>query len=119
MKPELEKTLFDTFPTEWFNMDMQSSCMCWGFSVGDGWCQILFDLFSEIQEISPPGYEIQQVKEKFGGLRVYDFKGNSEIDSLIKDAEKKASVTCDECGQPGEMTGSSWIAVRCEKHARI
>src|ERR1700728_959163 len=112
MKPELEKILFDTFPTEWFNMNMYESCMCWGFSVGDGWYQILYDLFTEIKKIAPPGFVIQQVKEKFGGLRVYDLNGKYEIDTLIGIAEDKAIVTCDVCGLPGTLGGKGWLATR-------
>jgi hypothetical protein len=58
-----------------------------------------------------------QVKEKFGTLRFYYNGGDDYISGLMHMAESMSSVTCDECGAPGN-TGNSggWIAVRCDAH---
>lgn len=51
--------------------DMRTTCMCWGFSCGDGWYKILAELFTKIDQIAPNKVTLDQVKEKFGGLRIY------------------------------------------------
>ena len=64
-----------------------------------------------------PQVVASQVKEKFGTLRFYYSGGDGYIAGLMQMAESMASVTCDECGAPGD-TGNSggWIAVRCDAH---
>lgn len=53
MKEELDKRLVKTFPLLYSDRhgDMQSTCMCWGFSCGDGWFQIIWDLSAKIEPI--------------------------------------------------------------------
>lgn len=43
MKKELEDELFAIKP-EWFDRNSRTSCMCFGFAVGDGWFQLLKSL---------------------------------------------------------------------------
>jgi hypothetical protein len=118
VKVEFEKKLFDLCPPEWFNFNPQESSMCWGFSVGDGWYQILYDLFADIKTlVLDEGFEILQVKEKFGGLRVYTSVSIPEVEFLIKGAELRATNTCDVCGKHGNMREKGWLAVRCKEHA--
>ncbi len=59
--------------------------------------------------------EATQVKEKYGTLRFYlsDY-GSEEIRNYIRFAESMSSVTCENCGAPGESYGRSWIQVKCE-----
>ena len=51
------------------------TCMAWGFCVGEGWRPIVLDLLEELRGIvAAEGlgrFRVIQVKEKFGGLRVY------------------------------------------------
>jgi hypothetical protein len=77
--------------------------------VGEGWHQILTDLDSDFVRIMGPRdhakIKILQIKEKFGGLRVYpDFVGDvggetrQAIYGVICDAEEKSYTVCEACG---------------------
>ena len=113
MRFELRKQ----FPAEWFPEKF------YGFEVGDGWLNIIKDMFEELGQISLSDEEkpfgFLQIKEKFGDLRVYSIGGNDKITKIIKNAEIKASETCDVCGRKGLKRNDGWISVRCEEHTRI
>jgi hypothetical protein len=51
MKQELDKLLCEKYPKMMINRykDMQETCMCWGFEVGDGWFNIIDQLMGNIQ----------------------------------------------------------------------
>jgi len=51
MREELDKLLCETYPKMFVNRhgSMKETCMCWGFSCGDGWFNILDQLCSNIQ----------------------------------------------------------------------
>jgi hypothetical protein len=70
----------------------------------------------EVRDLVPQ-VVAKQVKEKFGTLRFYYSGGDEYIAGLMQMADSMSSVTCDECGAPGN-TGNSggWIAVRCDAH---
>lgn len=59
---------------------------------------------------------IEQVKEKFGSLRFYVANSTPEIDNYIAFAEAMSTVTCEECGAPGERRNDGWIKTLCDKH---
>ena len=57
-----------------------------------------------------------QIKEKFGGLRVYPNGGNSEIWKLISKAEKESYKICETCGSKENVSQTSgWISTICQK----
>jgi hypothetical protein len=57
-----------------------------------------------------------QVKEKFGTLRFYYGGGDSMIEGLVRMAESISGVTCEVCGNAGEIGGERWLQTLCEKH---
>jgi hypothetical protein len=61
--------------------------------------------------------KVVQIKEKFGGLRIY-YDGRSDyIDGLISMAECYSYKTCEACGKPGAKTNhGGWMATLCEEH---
>src|ERR1700722_6384718 len=89
----------------------------WLECVGPGWRPIVKEC---LDAIIPLGAHITQVKEKFGGLRVYyalTLNHNETIVAEIRRAEYLAGVTCEDCGEPGvkvEIRG--WLKTLCEKH---
>lgn len=95
--------------------------------VGEGWWPLIEKLHADILEIDPD-YQIDQIKEKFGGLRYYiTFSNNlnehkiSEIMLLINDAEKKSFTICEVCGKEGKLrTGEDihWIYTACDEHGK-
>lgn len=91
-----------------------------GFSVPRGWRQIVWDMMVELEclELMP---KLIQIKEKFGGLRVYAeaqaYKEDVARFARIYDkAVYKASKTCAVCSEPGELRVNDYMAVLCEKH---
>ncbi len=92
-----------------------------GSAIGEGWYDIIRELDKQIAELYPE-YVVNQVKEKFGGLRYYiddiPDEVHADVYDFINEAYMKANVSCDVCGAPGKIGNvSEWmIATRCEKH---
>lgn len=59
---------------------------------------------------------IQQIKEKFGGLRFYYDGGNDEISGMVRMAELWAGHTCEKCGNKGERRSGGWVRTLCDVH---
>jgi hypothetical protein len=88
-----------------------------GFYVEPGWLSILDELGAVMEQ---HGIAAAQVKEKFGGLRVYTDEAHAEVDAAIKAAESKAWKTCEVCGEPGKrvaVNGGGWVKTMCDEHA--
>lgn len=60
-----------------------------------------------------------QIKEKFAELRVYTTSTtNEEARAIIRCAEEKSRVTCEQCGGKGSMhTRGSWYRTLCSSCA--
>lgn len=96
-----------------------------GFAVGEGWWPIIEKLCGRIQhhidwknkksEVVPQ-VTVNQIKEKFGGLRFYYSGGDDEISGMVSMAEAWADSSCEECGAPGESRNSGWIKTLCDRH---
>lgn len=91
------------------------------FPVGEGWRPLVTNLVNDIIAISP-NVDVQQVKEKFGGLRFYIFCGDMEreeadkIYNLIDQAESESLEICELCGgKEGVKQYGSWIKTHCKQ----
>lgn len=79
-----------------------------------------------IQEYLERGYEeptpkvhrvvVDQVKEKFGGLRFYYHGGDDVVDGMVRMAESWAANTCETCGEKGTLHHGGWVRTLCDKH---
>lgn len=110
-----------------------------GFAIGVGWWPIIRSLCGQISAYTkwknntreallkdnPHGHKIpdrvtpvviQQIKEKFGGLRFYYNGGDEHINGMVRMAESWAGHVCEDCGAPGEQRGGGWIKTLCDKH---
>jgi len=125
MKIELEQKLFKAFPKLYRQKDLsiRETAMCWGFSCGDGWYDIIWKLSEKIEkyneehkkEFKEP-IEAIQVKEKFGGLRFYTNYSTDEVDKWIREAEDEAWKTCERCGIKENIVHTKgWIYTLCKK----
>jgi hypothetical protein len=87
--------------------------------VDAGWWKIVEEASAAIEKLNQetPNMEIQatQIKEKFGGLRIYTNYTTDEVEAIIEEAEKKAAVTCETCGGPGSLKGGSWLYTLCDE----
>ena len=109
-----------------------------GTEVGAGWWPLLEETFAELTKILEqwPGvlFRVDQIKEKFGGLRFYYHTRRANgstitdealedvrklLDAVVMQAEGKASQTCEICGEPGERRSLSWLKTLCDKHYTI
>lgn len=89
---------------------------CFDFSVPGGWRDIVAALCDELAK--EPDCRISQVKEKFGGLRVYREGGTAKQTALILAAEDKAARTCQRCGADGAKRRSTgWVRTLCDSCA--
>jgi hypothetical protein len=59
---------------------------------------------------------VEQIKEKFGGLRFYYSGGDEKIQGMVRMAEAWADRHCEECGKPGQKRSGGWIRTLCDEH---
>jgi hypothetical protein len=108
------------------------------FECRGGWIPILNNLCDSLETLARSDYpdlRIVQIKEKFGGLRVYT-EGAPVIANLeavrtkkeaptptlvgkfINIATRLAEKTCEFCGEEGELRteGMRWIRTLCDTH---
>ena len=119
MDLKLTRSLYDEFPSlfQRHNLGMDQSCMYFGIQVLSGWYQILYRLSSSISTIisekglDPDDYCYEQIKEKFGLLRVYMIgRTTEEMNQAIRRAEEESARTCEVCGCEGQLGN---MRVRC------
>lgn len=140
MSPELEQKLYEKYPELFSNKDqgIKSSCMAWGCDVRDGWHEIINKVCWMIKQhednkkwrkdylekndperlASEPEYfpvKFDQVKEKYGGLRIYFSGGDDYVEGLVSMAEAISYNICEVCGNKGTPNKGGWITTLCEK----
>ena len=59
---------------------------------------------------------IDQIKEKFGGLRFYYEGGDDQIQGMVRMAELWAGNTCETCGDKGKRRQGGWMRTLCDVH---
>lgn len=59
---------------------------------------------------------VEQIKEKFGGLRFYYSGGDDTISGMVSMAEAWADHTCEVCGDLGKRRSGGWIRTLCDTH---
>ena len=141
MDQELENKLYEKYPQFFVNKDktpMQSP-MCFGIETGNGWHEIISSLCwmikqhednkewrkKYLEENGPeklkqePEYfpvKFDQIKEKYGTLRVYFSGGDEYVEGLVSMAEAISEKICEVCGNKGKPSGGGWITTLCEEH---
>lgn len=141
MDAELENTLYEKYPQFFSNKDkgIMQSCMAWGCECGNGWFDIISSLCwmirqhednkawrkKYLEENDPeklknePEYfpvKFDQIKEKYGTLRVYFSGGDEYVEGLVSMAEAISGKICEVCGNKGSSNKSGWISVLCDSH---
>lgn len=140
MDQPLQDTLYQKYPNLFINKDkdIRSSCMAWGVDCGNGWYDIISSLcwaikqhednikwnreyleknnkakLAEQKEYFPVRFD--QIKEKYGGLRIYFSGGDEYIEGLVSMAESFSYQVCERCGQKGKPNEGGWISTLCDK----
>ncbi|HYD54120.1 MAG TPA: hypothetical protein VEA99_15905 [Gemmatimonadaceae bacterium] len=82
-------------------------------SVGPGWA----DLVRRSHALAMiAGVRVIQVKEKFGGLRVYTEPSTRELSDTLEEIEAESFTVCESCGAPGDrLRVRRWWMVRCPR----
>lgn len=124
MDPELEKKLVQDHPVLFQdrNKGPMESCMHWGCDCDDGWFNILHamcdTLDNHVKNNDGAPLKFTQVKEKFGGLRVYTEGGDDFSEGVIALCETLSYRTCERCGDPGSLHHAGiWLKTLCGVHA--
>lgn len=85
--------------------------------VGIGWAKLI----DRFYDFTPESTEVTDVKEKYGGLRIYAFTDQASYD-LIEELEKDSRHTCEFCGEAGSSVSlKGWyktICPKCEDEAK-
>lgn len=116
MKRELQDKIFKRFKFFHPEKGPRKTLMCFGFEVGDGWFQLIWDLCEKLEPLVDENFEVIQVKEKFGGLRFYAHGANEKIHDIIGKAEDKSYKICEHCGTKGKQTTvNGWVMSVCNK----
>jgi hypothetical protein len=99
-----------------------------GIAVSRGWWPIIETLCANIQshtdwwnknrETRPVVEQVvvEQIKEKFGGLRFYYSGGDDTVAGMVRMAEAWADIACEECGAAGTRRSGGWIRTLCDHH---
>ncbi|MEU0602194.1 hypothetical protein ABZ484_28740 [Streptomyces sp. NPDC006393] len=91
-------------------------------AVGPGWHPLLMRLHEELLA-REPGYRVDDLKEKLGGVRVQvtGVSGglSTEVRALVAAAEAQSAVTCEFCGAPGRRRprgdgAAGWLKTVCD-----
>lgn len=136
MKQELQDILFNKYPTLFINRNksIQESCMAFGIECGDGWYDLIRSVCWEIKQHEEnielrkkynPDYltdyqptKFDQIKEKYGGLRIYFNGGDDHVKGVICLAEDMSFNICEVCGNKGKPNQGGWISTLCDLHRR-
>lgn len=135
MDQELQNQLFEKYPDLFSNKDkdIMSSCMGWGCDCGNGWYGIISSVCwmikqhennikwqTKYKQKTDPDYQsdyfpvkFDQVKEKYGGLRMYFSGGDEYVEGLVSMGEAMSYKICEVCGNKGEPNKGGWISTLC------
>ena len=86
------------------------------FEINEGWYDLVKCLIGELIVI---GWDkqVNQVKEKFGGLRFYVENLPEGAYEIIDKYENLSYKTCETCGKEGVLRKGSWLKTLCDEHA--
>lgn len=84
--------------------------------VGKGWEQLVRRVYNAKVGLGIT-VGIIQVKEKWGGLRIYTDYYDSELEKTIVQVGEESFTICEECGSPaGLVKKGTWYQTRCGEH---
>ncbi len=132
MNKQLETQLAEQFPfmKKGNPSEDPSPYAAYGCEIDDGWYSILEGMCEDVaaayEKVGiPVDFQPQQIKEKFGGLRVYYFFKNNadteavaqlhrDIRAIVDKWTLKSATVCEKCGQRGKpRTKRSYIQTLC------
>ena len=94
-----------------------------GTETGPGWTNPIWEMHRRLMWVDS-GVQYAQIKEKWGGLRVYLEHSNTRsqvatdiMDDIIESAERQCARLCEVCGAAGEQRhNGGWYKTLCDQH---
>lgn len=84
-----------------------------GVSVASGWHPLVCKALESLKRVSPDS-KVVQIKEKFGGLRLYVDDATEQGRAVIRSAEWASWLICEKCGTTvGVTTEGKWLKTLC------
>ena len=139
MKEELQQQLYAEYPALFVNKNKEpiESAMAFGIECGDGWYDLIKGMcylirqrekniannlqYCEENNLPTPELELSyanvafdQVKEKWGGLRIYYSGGDAFVSGVISMTEQMSYKICEYCGNKGQPNKEGWIVTLCD-----
>ena len=131
--------LYEKYPVLFENKDKSpmESCMAFGIECNLGWYELLASVCWRIfqhenniadririrnkngttndqSDLDYIPVKFDQIKEKFGGLRIYYSGGDDYVDGVIDMAEEMSYKICEICGNAGKPNKGGWITTLCD-----
>ncbi len=97
------RAMADKYPTALADVECHAEC-------GEGWSKLIEPCLALIEA---EGGHVAQIKEKFGGLRLYVAGCSDETQAAIYRAQDDSFRVCEDCGAPGKRVGGGWIRTLC------
>lgn len=86
----------------------------WNYSFGEQMCEEILQALIK-NGIDPNNYKVQQVKEKYGELRWYDYGGCEDVDDIVDKYTDISIEICQNCGKKkAKYVSTGWIGFFCE-----
>lgn len=116
MSPYYSSKLISKYPSQFSETGKpaEQSNMAFGIECGDGWYTIIEEV---CRAVADSGEHVvwTQIKEKYGGLRMYHSGGGDFIEGVVRMAEHMSYRTCERCGSPGGPNEAGWIMTLCDR----
>ena len=88
--------------------------------VGPGWATLIDRFYNHVeanQKHKYPDIQVVEVKEKFGGLRIYFWGADEFLEGFTWALESWSQTICEKCGKQGRVNASrGWYKTQCKDH---
>ncbi len=102
----------DGYDYSWTEMDMIPTG--WRIAFGEMMMEEIAEALKKTGNLET--FRFDEIKEKFGSLRVYTHGGNEEVDEIIDNYSYLSENICIVCGKPDVyMTSRGWIYPCCRE----
>lgn len=85
----------------------------WNYTFGIQMCDEIIEAL-KLDGVPLKDYKVQQVKEKFGGLRWYDIGGKNHVRDVVRKYEELSEEICCCCGKPATYYSVGWVLYWCD-----
>ena len=138
MDQELQNQLYEKYANLFSNRNKnpRESCMAWGIECNNGWYELLASVCWRVSqhekniedrkriladqpekikaELEYFPVKFDQIKEKYGGLRIYFTGGDDYVNGIVSMAEEYSYKVCEVCGNAGKPNKGGWITTLCD-----